>query len=126
MAPAPPAPATARRRLHKSPAAAAHRGTTAAEAVFYTGNRYIGIDFAHPERYIFLKDLEAIRGKDAIILLHNQSEDAFRQYTPYFESFEKVDTYICLFQNEKINSQTIQIVAGKGYRGNWLSFGQMK
>ena len=102
------------------------KGTTTAEAVFYTGNRYTGIDFAHPERYIFLRDLEALRGKDAIILMHNESEDAFKQYAPYFEGFEKVDTYTCLFQNEKINSQTIQIVLGKGYRGNWLSFGQLK
>jgi hypothetical protein len=98
------------------------KGTTVAEAVFYTANRFTGIDFARPERYIFLKDMEGLRGKDAVILLHNQSEDAIRQYHPYFEAFARIGVTACIFRHEKIDASVIQLVSGKAYRGNWIPF----
>jgi 4-amino-4-deoxy-L-arabinose transferase-like glycosyltransferase len=104
----------------------ADKGTTVAEAVFYSGNRFTGLDFAHPERYIFLKDLEKLRGKDAIIVLHNQSEEAVRQYHPYFEAFERIGAHACIYRCEKIDALCLQLVAGKSYRGNWLPFGAPK
>ena len=98
------------------------KGTTVAEAAFYSGNRFIGIDFAHPERYIFLKDAEKLRGRDAVILLHNQQETAVNQYRPYFDAFEKIGVHPCVFRGEKIESQCLQVVIGKGYRGNWIHY----
>jgi 4-amino-4-deoxy-L-arabinose transferase-like glycosyltransferase len=96
------------------------KGTTVAEAVFYTGNRFTGIDFSRPERYIFLNDIDGLRGKDAVIMLHDQNEDAVRQYHPYFESFARIGVTSCLFRNEKIDASVIQLFSGKTYRGNWI------
>lgn len=95
------------------------KGTTAAEAVFYTGNRFTGVDFAHPERYIFLKNTEALRGKNAIILLHGKSKAALNPYLPYFEDFTWNGTQAFLYKGEKIDSLSLQIVEGKRYRGAW-------
>ena len=100
----------------------ADKGTTLAEAVFYSGNRFIGLDFSHPERYIFLKELEKLRGKDAIILLHNQGDNAINPYRPYFEAFATGGVHTCIFLNEKIDPLSLQIMAGKSYRGNWSPF----
>jgi len=98
------------------------KGTTVAEAVFYTQNRFIGIDFANPERYIFLNDISYLRGKDAIIIMHNRHEDAFKQYNKYFESFERIGLQDSIFRNEKIDSLSVQLAIGKNYRGNWVPY----
>jgi 4-amino-4-deoxy-L-arabinose transferase-like glycosyltransferase len=98
------------------------KGTTVAEAVFYTGNRFTGIDFGRPERYIFLRDAEIMRGKDAVILLHNQNEDAIRQYRSYFVDFQKIGVYTCIFRSETIDELSLQIVLGSRYRENWVPF----
>jgi len=98
------------------------KGTTLAEAVFYTGNRFTGIDFGHPERYIFIKNVGALRGKDAIIFLHDPSEDAVKQYRPYFAEFQKIGDHINVFRGEKIDYLSLQIFKGNGYRGNWVPF----
>jgi 4-amino-4-deoxy-L-arabinose transferase-like glycosyltransferase len=101
------------------------KGTTIAEAVFYTQNRFIGIDFAHPERYIFLKDIDYLRGKDAIIIMHNRNEKALNQYNKYFDSLERIALHDCIFRNEKIDSLSVQIAMGKNYRGNWVPYKQL-
>jgi hypothetical protein len=31
-------------------------------AAVFCGSRFVGLDFTHPERYIFLKDLGKLRG----------------------------------------------------------------
>ena len=98
------------------------KGTIVAEAVFYTQNRFIGIDFDQPQRYIFLDDLEYLRGKNAIIVMHNRDENAFNIYDKYFQSFEKIGTHDCIFRNEKIDWLSVQLILGKNYRGNWVPF----
>jgi len=98
------------------------KGTTLAEAVFYTGNRFTGIDFGYPERYIFLKNVGALRGKDAIILLHDRSENAVKQYQSYFADFQKIGDHVNVFRGEKIDYLSVQIYRGNGYRGNWIPF----
>lgn len=101
------------------------KGTTVAEAVFYTGNRFTGIDFGHPERYIFLRDAETLRGKDAIILLHNRSEDAIKQYHSYFVDFQRIGVHTCIFRHENIDDLSLQISLGSRYRGNWVPFSDL-
>jgi hypothetical protein len=98
------------------------KGTIVAEAVFYTQNRFIGIDFDQPQRYIFLDDLEYLRMKNAIIVMHNRDENAFNIYDNYFQSFEKIGTQDCIFRNEKIDWLSVQLILGKNYRGNWVPF----
>ncbi|MCX5849091.1 MAG: glycosyltransferase family 39 protein [Deltaproteobacteria bacterium] len=98
------------------------KGTTVAEAVFYTQNRFIGIDFDQPQRYIFLNDVEYLRGKNAIIVMHNPDEKAFKRYNKYFQSVEKVGAHDCIFRNEKIDWLSVQLGVGKDYRGNWVPF----
>lgn len=98
------------------------KGTTVAEAVFYTGNRFVGLDFNHPERYIFLNDIEHLRERNAIMILHNQNENAVKKYEPYFEIIEKIGMHNSIYRNEKIDSLTVQLAVGKGYRGNWIPY----
>ena len=100
----------------------ADKGTTVAEAVFYSGNRWVGIDFAQPERYIFLENSATLRGKEAIILLHNQSVGAEEQYRNYFGEVEKIGVLSRLFRGEEIPEFTLRLLMGRGYRGNWVSF----
>lgn len=102
------------------------KGTTVAEAVFYTGNRFTGLDFSRSERYIFLKDTERLRGKDAVIILHQQGEAAIAPYLPYFESIESIGTHYCVFQSEKVNASELYLYAGRKYNGTWLPFGAEK
>jgi len=46
---------------------------------------------------IFFQEIwNRFAGKTAIILIHNQSEDAFKQYAPYFETLKKL-TYIPVY-----------------------------
>jgi len=100
----------------------ANRGTTVAEAVFYTGNRYIGLDFSHPERYIFLRDIDQLRGKNAIILLHGFRESTLKKYQPYFNELIMLGNYTFSYRGEKIQYLSVHILLGKGYRSNWLPF----
>ena len=95
------------------------RGTTAAEAVFYTGNRFIGLDFNSPERYLFLHNIDFLRGKEAILLLHNRSAEALSQYHSYFETIQPIGKYDSIFRSTPIDSLSLQLAIGKGFRGNW-------
>ena len=95
------------------------RGTTVAEAVFYTQNRFMGLDFNRPERYLFLHNTASLRGREAIIILHNQNADAIQQYNPYFEAFQTIGKHNSIFRNTPIDSLSLQLAIGKGFRGNW-------
>jgi 4-amino-4-deoxy-L-arabinose transferase-like glycosyltransferase len=95
------------------------RGTTLAEAVFYTGNRFIGLDFKRPERYIFLHNTDHLRGREAIIILHHQYPDATNQYIPYFTAFQIIGLHNSIFRDTKIKSLPLQLAVGKNFRGNW-------
>ncbi|MBI4768111.1 MAG: glycosyltransferase family 39 protein [Deltaproteobacteria bacterium] len=95
------------------------RGTTVAEAVFYTQNRFLGLDFNRPERYLFLSNIGSLQGREAVLILHNQNAGATRPYHPYFEAFQGIGRHHSIFRNTPINSLTFQLVLGKGFRGNW-------
>lgn len=97
----------------------ADRGTTLAGALFYTGKSHIGIDFSRPERYTFLRRLDALKGKNAIILLHHVNESDLQSYRPYFREFRVLGKQIAHFRGEAIDEYSVYLVLGKDYRGNW-------
>jgi hypothetical protein len=97
----------------------ADKGTTAAEAVFYSGARLTGVDLFQPERYVFLGDLSTLRGKDAVLVLHGASEAGLKRYEGYFDSIEKAGSHDCVFRGVKIEGLSVGLFIGKGFRGSW-------
>lgn len=102
------------------------RGTTVAEAVFYTQNRFVGLDFSRPERYLFLHNTESLRAREAIIILHNQNADALKQYHPYFEACQTIGHHHSVFRNTRIDSLSFQLAIGKDFRGNWNPLSELQ
>jgi len=98
---------------------AGDRGTIVAEAVFYTNNNFIGIDFKQPQRYIFLKDIGYLKEKDAIIITRDSGISSLKKYEDYFASCEFITAYDLLFRDEKIKSYRFLIARGNTFRGNW-------
>jgi len=100
----------------------ADRGTTAAGALFYAGKPYIGIDFSRPERYIALRNLEGLQGKNAIILLHHVTEQDLQFYRPYFRELRVLGKQTARFRGEQIEEYSVYLVLGTEYRGNWQPY----
>ena len=99
------------------------KGTTLAEAVFYSGSQYTGLDFFKPERYLFLKDPDkALRGKNAIILAHNQNDDALKRFNIYFRRTRRIGEYIHIYRGERIPNLSTAILLGEEYLGNRHTF----
>jgi len=95
------------------------KGTTAAEAVFYSGARLTGVDLFQPERYVFLGDLSSLTGKDAVLVLHDASEAGLRRYEGYFDSIERAGAHDCLFRGVRIEGLSVHLFIGRGFRGSW-------
>ena len=94
-------------------------GTTVAEAVFYTGGKYTGVDLFRPERYLFLKDPEKLQGMDAIILTHQSPEYALSAFAPHFESVEALGRRPYMYRGKEIVGLSVNILLGKDYRGDF-------
>jgi hypothetical protein len=99
----------------------ADKGTTLAEAVFYTGNRYIGFDPFVPQRYRFLTgdDLEPLRGCHAVILAHNRSEAGLRRFDRMFRRVVPVGIYTHQYRGEPIPGLSTAMLVGEDFLGNW-------
>jgi undecaprenyl-diphosphatase len=97
----------------------AERITIVAEAVFYTGNKYIGLDFFTPEEYTFLRNVDQLKGKNAIILIHDLEDARIKRYEPYFEEVVVLGKNTSKFRGETINKPSLHILLGKQHRGNW-------
>jgi len=97
------------------------KGTTAAEAVFYSGARLAGLDLFQPERYVFLGDLSSLKGKDAVLVLHGASEAGMKRYEGYFDSIEHAGTHDCVFRGVKINGLSVKLFIGRGFAGSWTA-----
>lgn len=95
------------------------KGTTAAESVFYSGARLTGVDLFQPERYVFLGDLSTLRGKDAVLVLHGASEAGLKRYDGYFDAIENAGAHDSLFRGVKIDSLSVHLFIGRGFRGSW-------
>lgn len=97
------------------------KGTTLAEAAFYTRNRYLGFDPFMPSRYLFLKDkdLERLQGFNAVILSHNRSDAGAARFQRFFRRVEPVKSYIHRYRGEEIAELSTSVMVGEGYLGNW-------
>ncbi len=94
-------------------------GTRVAEAVFYTGNRYLGVDFFRPERFLFLEQPdEQLRGKNAIILGGSHPNDIER-YRPYFRKVDTIGFYAHTYRGETLQNNRGPIFKGEDYLGTW-------
>jgi hypothetical protein len=99
------------------------RGTTAAQAVFYSGARFTGLDLSQPERYVFLGDLSALKKKDAILVLHDASDASLGRYTRYFQGIERAGASDRIFRGEKIDWLSVHFAIGRNFRGSWHAAG---
>lgn len=95
----------------------ADRGTTLAEALFYTPGNYIGFDPNIPGRYLFLPDKATLINKNAVILLHNSSEASLARFRGYFDELDKIGSYTPTFRGEKMEHLAVSLYQGRGYRG---------
>jgi 4-amino-4-deoxy-L-arabinose transferase-like glycosyltransferase len=95
------------------------KGTTAAQAVFYSGARFTGLDLSQPERYVFLGDLSALKEKDAILVLHDASDASLGRYTRYFQGLERAGALDRIFRGEKIDWLSVHFAVGRDFRGSW-------
>jgi 4-amino-4-deoxy-L-arabinose transferase-like glycosyltransferase len=95
----------------------ANRATTVAEIVFYTGNRYTGIHLFQLEKYTFLRRLEELRGKDALIVLHHFSQSQIQRYEPFFEEISVIGTNEYRFRNAINDKLSATILLGKHFKG---------
>ncbi|OPY10403.1 MAG: hypothetical protein A4E67_00570 [Syntrophaceae bacterium PtaB.Bin038] len=97
------------------------RGTTVAGAVFYSGARLTGLDLFQPERYVFLGDLSALRGKDAVLVLHGSHEAGLKRYEGFFDSMEPAGEHERLFRGERIDGLSVKLFVGRGFAGSWTA-----
>lgn len=97
----------------------AERGPALAEAIFYSKKIDIGINFTHPERYIFLGDTSYLKGRNALILVKTLEEWMLGKYRSHFDSLTLVGRHQPRYRGEIINEYSFYIVLGEGYRGGW-------
>jgi hypothetical protein len=102
------------------------KGTTVAEAVYYSGAKCLGVDFDRPERYTFLGSLKRLKGKNAVIVAHASPDAAIQKYAPYFEKVEFFGRRPFIYRGVEIESLSVNLFLGKGYRGNWLSYDERR
>ncbi len=95
----------------------ANRLTSVAETVFYTGNRYTGIHLFDMEEYTFLKDLDKLKGKDAVVVLHHYSPGLFRKIAPFFKTLSLVGHYDNRFRGTVIEESSVTVLIGTHFEG---------
>ena len=95
----------------------ANRLTSVAETVFYTGNRSVGIHLFDMGEYTFLKDLERLKGKDAVIVLHYFAPGLYEKCAPFFESLSVVGNYDNRFRDTTIEELSATILIGTHFKG---------
>lgn len=96
---------------------------TVAEAVFYTGNRYMGLDFTRPGRYTFLRDVDQLKGKNAIILSLDLHASTLERWKPHFEEVVVLGKNRYYYRGELNKRLSFYILLGKEFRGNWRPSG---
>lgn len=92
--------------------------TSAAEAVFYTGRGMVGIDFFTPEQFTFI-DVEKLRGKDAIILLNQHSDEQVARVAIHFEAVEEIGENRHVFNGHELPRMHLRMLRGRSFLGNW-------
>jgi 4-amino-4-deoxy-L-arabinose transferase-like glycosyltransferase len=99
----------------------ANRGlTTVSEAIFYTGNRFLGIDFFRPHVQTFLQDeIDDLKGKDAIILINDFTEASVEHYRPFFKDVELIGKNEFDYRGHSVYRLNLHILRGQTFLGNW-------
>lgn len=92
---------------------------TVAELVFYTNHRYTGLDFTRPSQYTFLRNVDRLKGKNAIILSLDSSEATLEEVSRYFEEVTVLGRNRYYHRGELLDRLSFTFLLGKGFRGNW-------
>jgi hypothetical protein len=88
------------------------KGTTIAEAVFYSHGKYAGFDYTFPARYSFLGNIKSQRGYNAVIMLHQPREQAIKFMKPYFRDVLFVGQHIPVYRGEEIQDLSLSLFLG--------------
>jgi hypothetical protein len=98
------------------------KGTTLAEALFYTGNRYLGFDPARPQRYLFLHDPNnRLQGRSAIIIAR-EGQANLERFGRYFRKLSPLGPYRHKYRGQAIPRHSAYLYLGEGFLGNWSEF----
>jgi hypothetical protein len=57
------------------------------------------------------------------LVLHGASEAGLKRYDGYFEAIENAGTHDSLFRGVKIDSLSVHLFIGRGFRGSWAAAG---
>lgn len=102
------------------------KGTIIAEAVYHTGKHYTGIDFAIPQRYLFLDHPNSrLKGKNALIIAKDNVA-ARAAFEPYFQRVIPIAPYRHRYRGQDIEKHSKYLYIGEGFRGNWTEFDALK
>ena len=92
---------------------------TVAELVFYTNYRYKGLDLGRPAQYAFLRGVDQLRGKNAMILLLDLNDSTLEKVRPYFEDVTVLGRNRYYHRGEILDRLSFYLLLGKAFRGNW-------
>jgi 4-amino-4-deoxy-L-arabinose transferase-like glycosyltransferase len=92
---------------------------TVAEVVFYTNHRYTGLDFTRPAHYTFLRDIDTLKGKNAIILVLDLNDSTLDKVKPHFEEVTVLGRNRHFYRGEPQGRLGFYILLGRAFRGNW-------
>lgn len=102
------------------------KGTLLAEVIFYS-ELTTGFDPFMPERYLFLDNPnQNFKGKNAIIVTRRKNAAYKKVFAPYFEEVTKVGECPHIYRDTAIKGYGNVLYLGKGFRGNWKSFDEIK
>ena len=94
------------------------KGTTLAEALHYSNRNLIGFDPAHPERYLFLTDLNRqLRGKNAIIITQAQPA-TITHFNHLFHHLTLLEPYKHKYRGAIIHRHSNYLYLGENFVGN--------
>jgi len=92
---------------------------TVAELVFYTNHRYMGLDFSRSAQYTFLRGVDQLKGRNAIILSLDLNDATLEKVKPHFEEVTVLGKNRHYYRGEPLDRLSFYILLGKAFRGNW-------
>jgi 4-amino-4-deoxy-L-arabinose transferase-like glycosyltransferase len=91
---------------------------TVAEAMFYTGNRYVGLDLTRPGRTASLRGVDELTGKNAVILSLDLSPRTLERAKAHFEEVTVLGRHRSYFRGEPFDRMGFYVLLGREFRGN--------
>jgi 4-amino-4-deoxy-L-arabinose transferase-like glycosyltransferase len=102
----------------------ADRGTSLGQALFYAPVGLAGFDPFIPPRYLFLRDLTGLKGKNALVLLHQANPDRIDRFRPFFHELDHIGSFTPIYREEAMTHLRLEIFLGRNYvsdRPKWLT-----